>query len=174
MQNMSFSRSKMNQNVNFECKQFFKFWQDEKFLIQNLTRCIFFQSKIWRVVKLLNQNLMRCIFFILKSDTLYKFLSEICFSKGIFRFSLNYYQTATNITEWLVGKWPLGVKDFFTSVWYVFVSFLLLSFSLLRSLWGLGSWWVWWLYHLRYQLIYTNLFGFQKMVSLQRFYFKRH
>ena len=169
MQNMSFSRSKMNRNVIFECKQFFEFWQHEKILLQNLTRCIFFQSKIGRVVKLLNQNLIRCIFFILKSDTLFKFLSEICFSKGIFRFSLIYYQTATNIKEWLVGYWPLGVKDFFTSVWYVFVSLLLLSFSLLPSLWGLGSWWVWWLYHLRYPLIYSNLFGFQKMVSVQRF-----
>ena len=42
---------------------------------------------------------MRCIYFIFESDTLSKFLSEICFSKGIFRFSLNYYQTATNIKE---------------------------------------------------------------------------
>ena len=45
MQNRSFSRSKLNQNVIFECKQFFKFWQDEKFLIQNLTRFIFFNPK---------------------------------------------------------------------------------------------------------------------------------
>ena len=45
MQNMSFPRSKMNQNVIFDCKQFFKLWQDEKFLIQNLTRCIFFNPK---------------------------------------------------------------------------------------------------------------------------------
>ena len=45
MQNMSFSRIKMNQNVIFECEQFFKFWQDEKFLIQNLTRRIFLNPK---------------------------------------------------------------------------------------------------------------------------------
>ena len=55
---------------------------------------------------------MRCIFF--KSDTLYKFSSEICFSNGIFRFQLNYYQTATNIKEQLVGKRrQLDVKNFF-------------------------------------------------------------
>ena len=141
MLNLSFSRSKLNQNVIFECKQFFKFWQEENFLIQNLTRCIFFQSKIWRVVKLSNKNLMRCIFFILKSVT-YKFLSESCFSKGIFRFSLNFYQTATNIKEWLVGNWrPLGVKDFFTSVWYVFSHFCyyLFGYCVLYGAWVLDG-----------------------------------
>ena len=51
---------------------------------------LFFQSKIWRVVNILNQNLMRCIIFISKSDTLYRFLSKICFSLCIFRFSLNF------------------------------------------------------------------------------------
>ena len=41
MQNMSFSRSKKNQNVIFfGCKHFFKISQVKKFLIQNLTRCI--------------------------------------------------------------------------------------------------------------------------------------
>ena len=30
------------------------------------------------------------------------------------------------------------------------------------------------LYHLNYQLIYTNLFGIQKVGGLQSFYFKRY
>ena len=54
----------------------------------------------------------------------------------------------------------------------MFVSLLPLSFSLLRSLWHLDSWWGCWLYLLHYRLIYTNLLGIRKMVSLQRFYFK--
>ena len=61
----------------------------------------------------------------------------------------------------LVGLW-LGVKKFFKSVWRVFVSQLVQSFWLLLSLWHLDSWWVCWLYHLHYQLIYTNLFEFRK------------
>ena len=43
--------------------------------------------------------------------------------------------------EQLVGFW-LGVKGFFTSVWHVFVSQLVQSFWLLRSLWHLGSCWL--------------------------------
>ena len=67
MQNMSFSRSKMSQNVIFECKQIFKFLKDENFLIQNLTRCIFFSL----------QNLTRCKTFKSKSDALYIFYFKI-------------------------------------------------------------------------------------------------
>ena len=55
----------------------------------------------------------------------------------------------------------------------MFVSRLVQSFWFLRFLWLLVSWWVWWLYYLHYQLIYTRLFGIRKLVSLQRFYFKR-
>ena len=51
---------------------------------------------------------------------------------------------------------------------------LVLSFWFLPSLWQLASWWVWWLFNLHYQLIHTNLFGVQKMVTLQRFHFKRY
>ena len=67
MSNMSFSRSKMNQTWLFECKQFFKVWHVEKFLIQNLTRFFFnlkcdlfyfFQSKIWDVVEIFIQTLL--------------------------------------------------------------------------------------------------------------------
>ena len=42
------------------------------------------------------------------------------------------------IKEQLVGLW-LGVKIFLTGVWHVFVSRLIQSFRLLRSLWQLGS-----------------------------------
>ena len=160
----------------FVCKIFSKFknvlFKNNFFFQIVLLKNLFF-FKSWRVVKFLYQNLTRCIIFISKSNTLYKFLFKTCFSNRIFRLSLNYYQTATNYQ--LVGKWrQLGVKDFSTSVWYALVSLLLLSFSSLRSLWRLGSWWMWWLYHLHCQLIYTNLFGFQKMVSLQRFNFERN
>ena len=61
MQNMSFSRSKIIQKVTFCMQNFFKTWHVEIFLIQNLTRCIFFspksdallnlQIKLWRVLK---------------------------------------------------------------------------------------------------------------------------
>ena len=56
--------------------------------------------------------------------------------------------------------------------WRVFVSDLILSFFLLRSLWQLVSWWVWRLYHLQHQLIYARLFGFKKMRNVQRLYIK--
>ena len=69
MQNISFSRSKMNQKVIFCMQNFFKTWHVQIFLFQNLTRCIFFspksdallnlQIKIWRVLKFLVENLTR-------------------------------------------------------------------------------------------------------------------
>ena len=118
-----------------------------------------FLCRIWRVVKFLIRNLTRCKILTSKS----------CFLYLLFRFLLHCYQSAR---EQLVGLW-LGVKRFFTSVWHVFVSQLVQSFWLLRFLWHLGSWWVCWLYHLHYQLNYKNLFGIQKIIRLQRFYFKR-
>ena len=45
MQNMSFSRSKMNQNVFFWMQTFFKTWHVQIFSIQNLTHCIYFSRK---------------------------------------------------------------------------------------------------------------------------------
>ena len=45
MQNMSFPRGKMNQNLIFESKKKFKIWHVEEFLFQNLTRSIFFNPK---------------------------------------------------------------------------------------------------------------------------------
>ena len=145
---MSFSRSKMKQNVIFECKQFFKIWHVEKFLIQNLTRCFFSI-----------QNLTRCIIFYSKSA--FQILAELlskCYQ--------NQRATCWEMTMAWVEK---IFHECVACVCFRFGTF----FWLLRSLWHLGSWWVCWLYHLHCQLIYTNLFGFQKLVSLQRFYFKR-
>ena len=45
MQNVSFSWSKMNQKVIFCMQKFFKTWHVQIFLIQNLTRCIYFNPK---------------------------------------------------------------------------------------------------------------------------------
>ena len=69
MQNISFSRSKMNQKVILCLQKFFKTWLVQIFLIQNLTRCILFspksdallnlQIKTRRVLKFLFQNLTR-------------------------------------------------------------------------------------------------------------------
>ena len=63
---MSLSRWKMNQNVIFECKQFFNVWHVEEILVPNLMRCIFF-----------NPNLTRCKTFKSKSDVIYYFLFKI-------------------------------------------------------------------------------------------------
>ena len=69
MQNISFSGIKMNQKIIFCMQKFFKTSRVQIFLIQNLTRCIFFspksdallnlQIKIWRILKFLFQNLTR-------------------------------------------------------------------------------------------------------------------
>ena len=74
---------------------FLKIRHFEKFSFQDLTCCIFFQSKVWRVWKLSNQ-IWRLLFFF-KSDTLYFFWFKFCFSNHPFRFSLIYYQSANNI-----------------------------------------------------------------------------
>ena len=69
MQNISFSRSKMNQKVIFCMQTIFKTWHVQIFLIENLSRCNFFspkfdallnlQIKTRRVLKILFQNLTR-------------------------------------------------------------------------------------------------------------------
>ena len=162
MQSMSFSRSKMNQNVIFWMQTYFQKGTCRKSV--NSKKCIVvFQSKIWRVVKTFYKNLTRCTFFYSKIGHVLTFLLQICFSDRLFRFSLINYQSSTSIKKNLVGKWRwLVVKRIFTNVWHVFVSRLVLSFWLLRSLWQWGSWWVWWLYHSHYQSIYTNLFRISK------------
>ena len=96
-------------------------------------------------MKFLNQNLL----FVLSFQILAEFLSK------------RYQHHRT--TCWKVTlAWS---KKNFMSVWHVFVSQLVLSFCLLRSLWQLGSWWLWWLCHLHYQFLYTNLLESQKVVS---------
>ena len=60
----------------FKILFFFKIWLIVKFLIQNLSRCVFFRSKIWRVMKLLNQNRSHCENFVRKFDALEIFNSK--------------------------------------------------------------------------------------------------
>ena len=162
-------RGKTRQNVIFCVQNFFKielFKNNFFFKIVLFKNLFFFEImlfknlfffKSWRVVKILIQNLTRREIFNSKS----------CFLNCIFRFWLNYYQRTTC---WIMTTcWKITTaecKIFFKSVWYVFASRLLQSFSLLRSLGRLDSWWVCWLYHLHYQLIYINLFGFQQKVTL--------
>ena len=69
MQNISFSRSKMNQKVIFCMQTIFKTWHVQIYLIENLARCNFFspksdallnlQIKTRCVLKILFQNLTR-------------------------------------------------------------------------------------------------------------------
>ena len=63
MQSMSFLGLKWTKTWFFECEKFFKIWHVEKFLIQNLTCCIFS-----------DQNLTRCKTFESKSDVLFHFM----------------------------------------------------------------------------------------------------
>ena len=103
MLNVSFSRSKENQNVIFWLQTFFKTWRRKSsnsksnalyfFSIQNLTRCknfksksdalYFFKFKIWRGVIFKIQNKTRCISLSSKSDALLFFKSKICHVKKI-------------------------------------------------------------------------------------------
>ena len=131
-----------------------------------ILRVIFFKAKIWRVVKTLFQNLTRCV-FCLKNLTRCKFLISVFqIILSDFRwFNIKLLPTSNNTL--LENDNGLEVKTHFTGVSYVFVSRLVLPFWLLRFLWQSGSWWVSWLYKLHYQLIYTKIFGVQKMVSLQ-------
>ena len=111
MRKTSFLMSKMNQTVIFLDRSIFQNLTCWNIFDSKTNALYFFQTKIWRLVNFLNENPTCCIIFILNSNTLYNLLFEICFSNRLFRFSLNFYQTATNYQ--LVGKWrQLGVKDF--------------------------------------------------------------
>ena len=63
MQNMSFSRSKKNQNVIFWMQTFFQNLTRPNFFNSKSSTFNFFQSKTICFVKLLNQNLTRFEFF---------------------------------------------------------------------------------------------------------------
>ena len=103
MQNMPFSRSKMDQNVIFWVQTIFQNVTCRKICNSKSNSLYFFQSNIWRVVKLLNQNLNWCFLFILKSNTLYNFYSKSAFQNHLFRFSLIYYESAANIKQQFGG-----------------------------------------------------------------------
>ena len=83
----------------FGCQHFFKTWNVQNFIIQNLTRCIFFQSKIWRFVKMFNQNLTGFEIFIPKSDALEKLNSKSDKVK-IFFPKPDFYLVFVVLTEW--------------------------------------------------------------------------
>ena len=96
MQNMSFWRSKMNQNVIFWMQTFFQNLTRPNFFNSKSNTLYFFQSKTLRFVKLFNRNLMRYEFFFqnltrrknwIQNLTIFKILfSEIwflsCFSSS--------------------------------------------------------------------------------------------
>ena len=126
----------------FKNKFFFKLM-----LFKNM---IFF--KIWRVVKFLFQNLTRGNFFNSKS----------CFANLLLQiFAESLSKCCQQPTCWLL-TWCK--KVFYECVVCVCLTFG--TIFLVVAIFGkLGSWWVWWRYHLHYQLFHTNLFGFQKMVS---------
>ena len=79
---------------------FFKIWPVVKILIQNLTHCIFFQSKIVRVVKLWNQNLTRCENFVSKSDALEIFNSKS--DKFEDFFSESWFSSCFSGSDWMM------------------------------------------------------------------------
>ena len=85
MQNMSFSRSKKNQNVIFWMPTFFQNVTCPNFFNSKSNALYFFQSKIWRFVKLFNQNLTGFEIFTPKSDALEKLNSKSDKLKIIFR-----------------------------------------------------------------------------------------
>ena len=152
MKNLSFSRSKTNQNVTFQTQKFFKIWHFPKFSIQNLMRCKIFESKpdgfFFRT-----RNRTRWKIFHLKS------LFLICY----IRFQLKHCQSVTNIKGQLVRKWQRPVVKCFFSMDGMCLSHFLyypIAHCVLYGSWA-G---VWWVCHLHYQLVFTNLLGFQKLV----------
>ena len=61
---------KWTKRWRFDCNRFSEIWHEEKFLIQNMLRWIFFQYKIWRNVVYSVQNMTRIQKIDLKPDTL--------------------------------------------------------------------------------------------------------
>ena len=75
-QNISLSRSKMNENVIFWMQKFFRKLTCPKFNNSKSNALYFFQSKIWRFVRLFHQNLTCFEIFISKADALEKLNSK--------------------------------------------------------------------------------------------------
>ena len=115
---MSLSRSKVNQNVIFECNQFFKIWHVEKTLIQKLTRCIFLNLKS-DALKNFKIKIWRFVFFNGKSGLLDNSFFKIYFWDHLFRLSLNYHQKTTC---W-IKTMAWGKKIFSESVAFVCLTF---------------------------------------------------
>ena len=108
MQIVSFSRSKMNQNVIFRMRIFFQnLTCTEKILNQNLTRCICSNPKSNALYFFSIENLTRCKTFKSKSDVfdyfylkiwhvVKFFIQNLPFKSFFFRFLLKYCQSAAN------------------------------------------------------------------------------
>ena len=80
MQNMSFSRIEMNQNVIFRKRKNFQKLTYRKNFDSKSNALYFFSNQNLTRCKILNQTLTCCIIFILKSNMLYSFIFKICFS----------------------------------------------------------------------------------------------
>ena len=147
-------------NVIFR-KLFLKIWHFEKFLIQNLTHCIFFTFKIWQVVKLFYLKI-RHFFSFLFRNLLFKSSSEIL----VEILSRCYQNKRTTCWKTITAS----VESFSTSVWHVLFSHLLLFFCSLRFLMAI-------VFSMGVMTISSalliDLHNFLwKMVNLQRFFLK--
>ena len=140
VENLSFSRSKMNQTWFFECKSFFKIWQVWNFSIQNLTRCISFHSKSNAVFFLKSKS--TALFFLKIKIWHLVFLNfENFFSNRVFKISLSYHMCYQHQRTFLLKWHRLVAKSLFMSVWHVFASHLALSFwyCILKGIWVLDG-----------------------------------
>ena len=97
MQELSFSRNKMNPNLFFWMQTFFQNLTSRKIFDSKSNALYFFQTKMWRVVKLLNQNLTRCIF-------LFQNLTRCNFLYSKSAFQIDFLDSPWNITKMLPTK----------------------------------------------------------------------
>ena len=127
-QNLFILRCELKQNVIF-CLQFF-------FKIALFKNKFLFE--IWRVVNLLIQKLTRFKKFDSKSA-----------------FQIIFSDSGWIIINVLPTCWKMTTAGF-RIIFYECVVCVCLTFGtiflLIAFLWQLGFWWVWWPYHLRYQL----------------------
>ena len=111
MQNMSFSRSKMNQNVIFWMQTFLQSLTPSNFFVSNSITLYFFQSKTLRLVKLFNQNLTRFEFFF-KIWRVRKINIKIWQFLKFFSPKSDFYLAFQVLTEWRCFLSPLIPKCF--------------------------------------------------------------
>ena len=165
---MSTSRGKKNQGVIFWVQRFFQILTGLKILNSKSNALCFFQSKIWRVVKVLFQSLTLCFFLFLNLTRSNIFMQTLLLKPSfqILAELLSKCYQQRILTCWnMTMAW--GKKFFYECVACVCLTFGTF-FLVIGSCMAIGFFMVWLLYQLHYQLIYTNIFAFQKMVSLQK------